>query len=58
VLPLILKSPALCPVQAARNYITSLHRASATNDTFVLQSVLVNRDGCSFSGAQLLVQFW
>jgi hypothetical protein len=44
------KSPALCPVNAARIYVALLRRASATEDNLVLQSVLVGRDGHLFLG--------
>jgi hypothetical protein len=39
------ESPALCPVYAARFFLALLCRASATEDTFVLQSISVGHDG-------------
>lgn len=41
-----------CAVKAAQLYIELLRRASATDDCFVLQSVLVGRDGCLSLGRQ------
>ena len=38
-------SPSLCPVNAARSYVALLHSASATEETYVLQSVIQGRDG-------------
>jgi hypothetical protein len=48
-------SQTYCPVKAARRYIAYiplLRRASATEDSFVLQSVTVGRDGAFGLGRQ------
>ena len=45
-------SPIFCPVVAARRYIDLLRRASATEESFVLQSVTVGRDGALGLGRQ------
>ena len=39
-------TPRCCAVEVAQLYIELLRRASATDDYFVLQLVLVSRDGC------------
>lgn len=45
-------TPDYCAVNAARRYFQLLRRASATDDSFVLQSVVVGRDGALCLGRQ------